>query len=155
MPPEGACLGPSAEAESRHHGRPCTPWSQAVGLKGGKPPPREPQRWRNTQNHISRPWTARAYFAQTALHFPFPIFYWHLLLKRHFSIRSGTPKPVQQAALEISQPRDDSQGSDGTRVVHTSWVAAPLQPFTGCHLTGVIFSEASAVTVIFPVFRKC
>lgn len=80
---------------------------------------------------------------------------WHLLLERHFPIRSGTSKPVQQAALEMSQPRDGSQCSDGTGVVHTSRVAAPLQPFTCCHLTGVIFSEASAVTVIFPVFRKC
>ena len=85
----------------------------------------------------------------------FPIFHWHPLLERHFPIRSGTLKPVQQAALEIPQPRHDSQGSDGTRAVWTPWVDAPLQPFTGCHLTGVIFSEASAVTVIFPVFRKC
>jgi len=47
----------------------------------------------------------------------FPIFHWHPLLERHFPIRSGTLKPVQQAALEIPQPRHDSQGSDGTRAV--------------------------------------
>lgn len=63
------------------------------------------------------------------------------------------PKPLP--VLEILQCRDGSQGSDGTRAVGMSWVAAPLQPFTGCHITGVIFSKASAVTVIFPVFRKC
>lgn len=104
---------------------------------------------------MSLPRRERAYFARIPPYFPFPIFYCHLLLGRHFPIRSGTSKSVQKAALEISQPGDDSQGSDGTRAVHTSRVAAHVQPFTGCHLTRVIFSEASAVTVIFPVFRKC
>lgn len=120
-----------------------------------KNPPREPQGRKDNQSHMSLPRRGRAYFAHISLCFPFPIFYWHLLLGRHFRIGSGTSKSGQKAVLEISQPRDDSQRSDGTRVVCTSRVAARVQPFTGCHLTRVIFSEASAVTVIFPVFRKC
>lgn len=154
MPCEGACLGLCRNREQVPWRTTC-PIAPSAWCQTGKPPPRGPQRCRDTQNPVSCPWTIKALSPQTSPDFQFSTFYWDLLLERHFPVKPGSSKMVQQTVLKISQPRDDSQGSDETKVVRTSRVAAPLQPFTGCHLTRVIFSEASAVTVIFSVFRKC